>query len=110
VLEDLAETAEVRTGGTVSCETVRGTAGTLGLANDTVARALRRLADAELVAYVPRCGGDGRFASSHYRLAFPADIFLGLPVSIAAAPANRSRHRPADATQLSLIDSVPDAS
>jgi hypothetical protein len=115
VLEHLAETAEDRAGNTVSYETVRSTAGALGLANDTVARALRRLADAELVAYVPSRAGDGRFASSHYRLTFPADIFLGLPVPIPAAPANRSRRssarlRPADATQLSLIDSVPDAS
>lgn len=115
MLEHLAETAEGRAGNTVSYETVRSTAGALGLANDTVARALRRLADAELVAYVRRRAGDGRFASSHYRLAFPADIFLGLPAPIPAAPANRSRrsstrHRAADATQLSLIDSVPDAS
>ena len=61
VLEHLAETAEDRGGDTVSYESVRGAAGALGLAKDTVARALRRLADADLVTYVPgrrrrRCG------------------------------------------------------
>jgi DNA-binding transcriptional MocR family regulator len=112
VLEHLAETAEHRAGNTVSYESVRSTAGALGFANDTVARALRRLADAGLITYVPGRAVDGRFASSHYRLTLPADVFIGLPVPTPAASANRSRRsssrpRPADADQLSLIDSVP---
>ena len=115
VLEHLAETAEDRAGNTVSYETVRSTAGALGLANDTVARALRRLADAGLIVYVPSRSLDGRFASSHYRLRCPADVFIGLPVPTAGASVNRSRRsisrpRPADADQLSLIDPVPDVS
>jgi hypothetical protein len=112
VLEHLAETAEDRAGNTVSYETVRSTAGALGLANDTVARALRRLADAGLTTYVPGRAVDGRFASSHYRLTFTADVFIGLSFPKPAASASRSRGsrtrpQPADATQLSLIDAVP---
>lgn len=112
MLEHLAETAEDRAGNTVSYETVRSTASALGLANDTVARALRRLADAGLITHIPGRSVDGRFASSHYRLTFPADVFIGLPVSTPAASPNRSRRsssrpQPADATQLSLIDAVP---
>jgi hypothetical protein len=80
VLEHLAETAEDRAGNTVSYETVRSTAGALGLANDTVARALRRLADAGLITHMPGRAVDGRFASSHYRLTFPADVFIDLSV------------------------------
>lgn len=115
VLEHLAETAEQRARNTVSYETVRSTAGALGLANDTVARALRRLADAGLITYVPGRAVDGRFASSHYQLTFPADVVIGLPVPKPAASTNRSRGsrtrpQPADATQLSLIDPVPHAS
>jgi DNA-binding transcriptional MocR family regulator len=111
VLEHLAETAEHRAGNTVSYESVRSTAGALGFANDTVARALRRLADAGLITYVPSRAVDGRFASSHYRLTLPANVLIGLPVPTPVASANRSRRsssrpHPADATQLSLIDAV----
>ena len=53
VLEHLAETAEERADDTVSYETVRSTAGALGLAKDTVARALRRLAHAGLITHRP---------------------------------------------------------
>ena len=56
-------------------------AAALGLAKDTVARALRRLADADLVTYVPGRTDDGRFAPSHYRLTLPPDVFLDLPVA-----------------------------
>jgi hypothetical protein len=111
VLEHLAENAEDRAGATVSYESVRSAAGAVGYANDTVARALRRLADAGLITYVPSHSVNGRFSSSHYRLTFPADVFIGLPVPTPAASANRdrrssSRQHPADATQLSLIDAL----
>ena len=88
-------------------------AAALDLAKDTVARALRRLADAGLVAYVPGRADDGRFAPSHYRLTLPADLF----VDLAAPTSRRSRTDrtldPSDAgpstpTQLSLIDARPE--
>ena len=115
VLECLAANAEQIPGETVSYESIRRIAAALDLAKDTVARALRRLADAELVVYVPGRSDDGRFASSHYRLTFPPDLFLELvaaPPAIETTPAPRStRHRrPSNATQLSLIEPVPNDS
>lgn len=115
VLEHLAETAEDRAGDTVSYESVRGIAGALGVAKDTVARALRRLADADLVTHVPGRTDDGRFAPSHYQLMVPVDVFPDLPVTTPITQSTRphrstNRPRPSDATQLSLIDPVPSAS
>ena len=116
VLESLAANAGEIAGETVSYESVRRVALALDLAKDTVARALRRLADADLVVYVPGRSDDGRFAMSHYRLTHPPDLFLELvtaPPAIETAPATRStRHRrpSTTTTQLSLIDPVPNVS
>ena len=115
VLESLAANAGEIDGETVSYESVRRIAAALDLAKDTVARALRRLADADLVVYVPGRSDDGRFATSYYRLAFPPDLFLEFVAAtpaIETAPAARStRHRrPPNTTQLSLIDPVPNVS
>ena len=115
VLECLAANADQIAGETVSYESVRRVAAALDLAKDTVARALRRLADAGLVVYVPGRSDDGRFAPSHYRLTFPPDLFLELVTALPAietAPAARStRHRrPSNTSQLSLIDPVPNVS
>jgi hypothetical protein len=107
VLERLAETAEHRAGETVSHESVRGTADALGLAKDTVARALRRLADADLVVYEPSRSDDGRFGPSRYRLTLPLDLFVGLPTAPAPTRTRSKSDRPSPRTrpgQLSLID------
>ena len=114
VLECLAESREEVAGETVSHASVRGIADALGLAKDTVARALRRIADAGLVAYVASRSEDGRFAASHYRLSFPTDLFLDPPNATAAneptRPARPTRPtRPPATTQLSLIDTGPTA-
>jgi hypothetical protein len=106
VLECVAAGAVRRGADTVSHQSVRGVSEALGLAKDTVARALRRLASERLVAYVGGRGRDGRFGESHYRLTFPSDLFVGLCVPT-PAPTSRTpdhaSHRPL-ATQLSLID------
>ena len=115
VLECLAASAEQIAGETVSYESVRRIAAVLDLAKDTVARALRRLGDAELLVYMPGRSDDGRFAPGHYRLTYPPDLFLELVAAhhaIETAPAARStRHRrPSNTTQLSLINPDPNVS
>jgi hypothetical protein len=110
VLERLAETVDHRAGETVSHESVRGIADALGLAKDTVARALRRLADADLVVYESSRSDDGRFGPSHYRLTLPLDLFVGLTVAPAPTPTRSKPNRPSPRTrpaQLSLIDEFP---
>ncbi len=108
VLECLAESAVDCVGGSVSFESVRGIAELLGLAKDTVARALRRLADEELVTYVASRQDDGRFGPSHYRLSFPPNLFVRCPTVLLPAsivkPARRSNGQ--SPVQLSLIDAL----
>jgi hypothetical protein len=107
VLECVAAAGIERAGGTVSFTSVRGVADELGLAKDTVARALRRLADEQLVGYVPARAHDGRFGTSRYRLTIPLDVFLPA-ASILSAPAQRSKTgrpaRPSRPAQLSLLE------
>lgn len=115
VLEHLGGTAEHLAGESVSHESVRGIAVELDLAKDTAARALRRLADADLVEYVPSRSLDGRFSRSHYRLTLPPDLFLaphGSPrVVEAPPPATPTRRRQLARTeQLSLIEPLPSGS
>lgn len=82
VLEALTERAERSGSSTVSYRSVRDIAVDLHLAKDTVARALRRLADGRLVTYVAGRAHDGRFAPSHYRLILPSDLFLGVTTTV----------------------------
>lgn len=109
VLEHLAMTAGEQAGKTVSHESVRRIADALDLAKDTVARALRCLADAGLAVYVPGRSCDGRFAPSHYRLTVPPDLFLEVAPESPATKPTRSRREldRSHATQLSLIDPAP---
>jgi DNA-binding transcriptional MocR family regulator len=92
---------------TVSYISVRGVADELGLAKDTVARALRRLADEQLVAYVPARTHEGRFGPSHYRLSIPPDVFVhaaAVPLSEAPRSKPSRRARPSRPAQLSLLE------
>ncbi|MGE0705340.1 MAG: hypothetical protein AB7P22_15540 [Vicinamibacterales bacterium] len=115
VLEHLRAVAETCDDGSVSHESVRGIATELDLANDTVARALRRLAAAGLTEYGPSRSLDGRFSRSHSRLTFPADLFLSpvrSPRVVEAPPttAPTNRRRPSRVEQLSLIEPAPNGS
>lgn len=112
VLECLGTSAVEETDVVVSHGSVRGIATSLGLAKDTVARALRRLDAEQLVTHVASRDGDGRFGTSHYRLDLPAELFLRPTTSVASkrrptTPAQRPRQRPRG--QLSLFeDHTPD--
>lgn len=112
VLECVATGAVERGDRTVSYQSVRGIADSLGLAKDTVARALRRLAADQLIAYVSNRGQDGRFDTCHYRLTVPVDVFHRVCTgtsTLASRTPDRSSHHP-PATQLPLIDPPsPDA-
>jgi DNA-binding IclR family transcriptional regulator len=105
-LECLAGSAVDCAGESVSFASVRGIATELGLAKDTVARALRRLADEELAIYVASRHRDGRFGPSHYLLSFPSNLFGRCPTVVLSAsivkPARRSNGQ--SPVQLSLID------
>jgi DNA-binding transcriptional MocR family regulator len=105
VLECLAANAVEHAGETVSHESVRGIADSLGLAKDTVARAIRRLAAEQIVVYVAGRGHDGRFGPSHYRLTLPSDLFVSRYTDSTSVPPEPIRHsrRPRPA-QLSLLD------
>ena len=107
VLECVAAAGIERAGGTVSFTSVRGVADELGLAKDTVARALRRLADEQLVDYVPARAHDGRFGPSHYRLTIPPDVFLREAAARSAPAPHPGLSRPARRSrpaQLSLLE------
>lgn len=114
LLEHLAETSVDFDGETVSHESVRRLSDALDLAKDTVARALRRLAGAGLVAHVPTRSDDGSFGPSHYRLTPPPDLFVdllpGQPVIEGKRPVQPPRQpEPSTGTQLSLIEPAPTA-
>jgi hypothetical protein len=75
VLEAIAERAEPDAGRTVSHRSVRELAAELRLANDTVARAIRRLADAGLLHHATNRQANGRFGSGCYLLCLPPNVF-----------------------------------
>jgi hypothetical protein len=108
VLECLAESAVDCAGESVSFASVRGIADSLGVAKDTVARAFRRLAAAQLLVYVASRHDDGRFGPSHYLLSLPPNLFgrcpTALPTASIAKPARRSNGQ--KSVQLSLVDAL----
>jgi hypothetical protein len=110
VLEYLVGSAEDGVSGTVSHQSVRGIADALGLAKDTVARALHRLSDEGLATHVPNRAHDGRFGHSHYRLILPPDLFVDFSMIRPTEPrpptVSTRKRVAADAQQLSLIDTA----
>lgn len=75
VFESLAEGSIERSGTTVSEKSVRALADELGLAKDTVARAIQRLQRAGLVSRIDARLTDGRFGRGCYVLDIPDDLF-----------------------------------
>lgn len=106
VLEVLSEHAHDEGGRTVSCRSVRDIAAELRLADDTVARALRRLADSRLVVHEADRGPEGRFGFGRYVLTLPPNVFVEpvveAPSSLASPVARRRVSRPVD-DQLALL-------
>jgi hypothetical protein len=106
VLEVVAERAEPDGTRTVSCCSVRGLAGELRLANDTVARALRRLGDSGLLRHESDRESSGRFGSGRYVLTLPPNVFdLGADLERPSQPhsAEKSRVRRSSGEQLALL-------
>jgi DNA-binding IclR family transcriptional regulator len=100
VLERMAQQANADGDDLVVRASVRSLAAELGLAKDTVARAVRRLRRAGLVAFVGE-----RFEPGAYRLTVSTDI-LHVDDSVRASRSPRSRYRLDKPTlaQLSLLD------
>jgi hypothetical protein len=106
VLEVLAEHSERNRERTVSARSVRGLAAELGLANDTVARALRRLGDAGLLHHESEREASGRFASGRYVLTLPPDVIdvaTDLEDPSLSKSAAKPRVRPSSGEQLALL-------
>lgn len=93
VLEALAEHAVVDVDSTMSYRSVRDLAAELGLANDTVARALRRLADHHLVQHRAARSDVGRFAAGHYLLTLPPEAMTPMPPHDLESPSPRPTPR-----------------
>jgi DNA-binding IclR family transcriptional regulator len=100
VLERIVQQAIADGDELVGCASVRSLAAELGLAKDTVARAVRRLRRAGLVEFVGE-----RFERGSYRLTVPHDV-LHVEGSAPANRSPRSRHRldTSSLSQLSLLD------
>jgi DNA-binding transcriptional MocR family regulator len=109
VLEAIVEHARDDRGRTVSCRSVRDLAGELRIANDTVARALRRLADSGLVVHEADRESSGRFGAGRYVLTLPPNVFVdaaGRDRQSGRGPvAERRVARPVD-EQLALLPEV----
>jgi hypothetical protein len=113
VLEALAEHAVIDGTTTMSYRSVRDIAADLHLANDTVARALRRLADHGLAQHRSDRSTTGRFATGHYLLTLPPDVLTPSPTNPPSPPTNRPtsprhptttpRRQPTEHQQLDLL-------
>jgi DNA-binding transcriptional ArsR family regulator len=84
----------------VASTSIRSLAGSLGLAKDTVARALGRLRRAGLVTAMQTRTVAGTFATGSYRLTVPDSITLTVTHTNRAAP---SPSRRASVSQLALV-------
>ena len=94
VLEALAERAVDDGTTTMSYRSVRDLAADLHLANDTVARALRRLADHGLAHHRSDRSTTGRFATGHYLLTLPPDVLTPTTTHSPTPPPNRPKPPP----------------
>jgi hypothetical protein len=106
VLEMLADRVEPDGDRTVSCASVRGLAVDLKLANDTVARALRRLDAAGLLHHEADREASGRFAAGRYVLTLPPNVFdltPDLEQPSRSKPVAKARVRRSTGEQLALL-------
>lgn len=117
VREALAEHEDTEDRATVSYRSVRDLATDLGLSNDTIARALRRLAAHGLAQHHAERSSAGRFAKGHYLLSLPPDVLFRTAIAAPTPPTHQPapppeppttrRKRPAEHQQLDLLDQPP---
>lgn len=98
VLEALTEHAVVDGTTTMSYRSVRDIAADLHLANDTVARALRRLADHGLAQHRADRSTTGRFATGHYLLTLPPDVLTPTTTTAPTPPTESPKSPPTTTT------------
>ena len=100
VLEEILVRSSGPADACVACVSVRALAGSLGLAKDTVGRAIRRLRYAGLVTVAQQRTVAGVFDTGTYVIAVPDCVSLTAPPL--AAPQPRPRPTRRDFSQLSL--------
>ena len=113
LLEELLSRSAGDADESVTAASIRSLATSLGVANDTVGRALARLREFGLLDIVQdRNSTSGVFASTTYRITVPADMFSfeTAPVTIASTPVAPAHRHPKrtrtslSGAQLSLLD------
>ncbi len=105
VLESLAERSVDRSGAPVSEMSVRGLADEIGLAKDTIARAIQRLQRAGLVSRIDARLTDGRFGHGCYVLDIPDDVFNVCIARVSSTTTRRAAPKPCRRPeQLALLD------
>jgi hypothetical protein len=105
VLEAVVAQAHDAEGDLVADGSVRSLASELGLAKNTVARALTILRECDLVAFTQTRASDGAFSAGRYVIALPPDVFT-IATSRKTSPlSSRRTHRvtPASVEQLALL-------
>lgn len=100
VLEELLLRSNGTTAECVARVSVRSLAASLGLAKDTVARAIRRLRESGFVTVAQQRTDAGVFATGTYVVALPAGVTLVALAPAAQQPRARVGRR--DPSQLSL--------
>lgn len=100
VLEELLLQSADTKGEYVARASVRSLAESLGLAKDTVARAVCRLRDSGLVTVAQQRTNTGIFATSTYFIVLPDGISVSVPAIVAPQSCARVGRR--DSSQLSL--------
>lgn len=114
LLEELLARSVGDTESSATTASIRDLAGSLGVAKDTIGRAVARLRSHGLLTVEQSRAGDGVFASTTYRISVPADMFdltadtmpAAVPDVCIAAPEKRAAKRShlVDDWQLSLLD------
>lgn len=107
VLEEMMERSTGDGDHVVAQVSIRSLASSLGLAKDTVARALRRLSDLGVIEAFQVRASSGVFKAGSYRLAVPASfVSVACPSQLPAAPSSSRSSARRSSGQLSLLSEV----
>ena len=108
VLEEMMQRSTGDGDQVVAQASIRSLASSLGLAKDTVARAVRRLRDLGVIVAVQPRSGSGVFEAGSYRLAVPvACMSVACPSQPSVSPSSvRSSSARRSSGQLSLLSDV----